>query len=93
MINLLYSVYLDDQYRIRLPRELCRQMGLEPGRELSLPSSSKGVFLSNPNPYCAICGTRQGLRPFGRRFLCTACIRWIQETSLKGKNAPSSQKG
>lgn len=63
---------VDAQYRIAIPREICRHMGIHPLDRVTILQSGREMVIRLAAPVCSLCGDRSAT-PEQQGYLCDAC--------------------
>lgn len=69
---------IDASRRVRIPQELCRQLDIRPGDELTVSLRGGRIELKKVETRCLICGTDENLTAYGETLLCPLCYEKLR---------------
>ena len=67
----------DDLSRIVIPREICRELGIEPRTPLEIYVDGEKIIFRKHEPGCILCGNAEDVVNYKGKNFCPECLAGI----------------
>ena len=69
---------IDELGRIVIPKEIRKALDIRSKDEREIYIEDGNMIMKKAKPFCALCGSMEGLFSFSGKFVCADCIQKLQ---------------